>query len=134
MNGIRGTQQQFSVWIKVSNENVPLQQVRVRIPNLELRCKNDSIGLLDLTPPKSSNSDSQFTYESDSDSTQNSPHLRLRHRLLNSGYQTRNKEDTFVRVVCKVQVFQCLHETSLSKCDREQGVELTFVQRTFLCI
>jgi len=34
INGNRGTQQEFSASIKVANEIVPIQQARVRIPNL----------------------------------------------------------------------------------------------------
>jgi len=33
INGNRGTQQEFSVSLKVSKEIAPLQQARVRIPN-----------------------------------------------------------------------------------------------------
>jgi len=40
INGNRGTQQEFSVSIKVSEEIVPFQQARVRIPNFGVRCKN----------------------------------------------------------------------------------------------
>jgi len=52
--------------------------------------------------------------------------LRLRLRLLNSGYQINNYEDNLVRVVSKVHVFQCSHEIGLSKCDQDKDVGLTF--------
>jgi len=47
INRNRGTQQEFSVSIKLSKEILPFQQSRVRILNLGVRCKNDSLGFLE---------------------------------------------------------------------------------------